>query len=214
MGTDHFAKALVFISGKKDSFIAGADIRDFDKMSEPAIAREILTRVHALFNRISNLPFPSIAAIHGACLGGGFELALACHFRIATDPGKTIRACPKAKLGILPAAGGTQRLTRAAGIKRALSLTLTGKSLSAKEAKSLRLVDILVYPGTTCRIREKRRGAVSAEEIPEKGFPHPRRVFAGLAAKDRPPAPKTLFRRSPQAGCKEIAMTTTRPLSE
>lgn len=146
VGTDHFAKALVFISGKKDSFIAGADIRDFDKMSEPAHAREILTRVHALFNRISNLPFPSVAAIHGACLGGGFELALACHFRIATDSGKTILGLPEVKLGILPAAGGTQRLTRAAGIKRALPLMLTGKSLSAKEAKSLRLVDILVYP--------------------------------------------------------------------
>ena len=85
VGTDHFAKALVFISSKKDSFVAGADIRDFDKMSEPGHAREILTRVHALFNRISNLHFPSVAAINGACLGGGFELALACHFRIATD---------------------------------------------------------------------------------------------------------------------------------
>ena len=95
VGTDHFAKALVFISGKKDSFIAGADIRDFDKMSEPGRAREILTRVHALFNRISNLHFPSIAAINGACLGGGFELALACHFRIATDSGKTILGLPK-----------------------------------------------------------------------------------------------------------------------
>ena len=146
VGTDHFAKALVFISGKKDSFIAGADIRDFDKMSEPGHAREILTRVHALFNRISNLHFPSIAAINGACLGGGFELALACHFRIATDSGKTILGLPEVKLGILPAAGGTQRLTRTAGIKRALPLMLTGKSLSAKEAKSLRLVDILVYP--------------------------------------------------------------------
>lgn len=146
VGTDHFAKALVFISSKKDSFVAGADIRDFDKMSEPGHAREILTRVHALFNRISNLHFPSIAAINGACLGGGFELALACHFRIATDSSKTILGLPEVKLGILPAAGGTQRLTRTAGIKRALPLMLTGKNLSAKEAKSLRLVDILVYP--------------------------------------------------------------------
>ncbi|MGA2401101.1 MAG: 3-hydroxyacyl-CoA dehydrogenase NAD-binding domain-containing protein [Syntrophobacteraceae bacterium] len=144
--TDHFAKALVFISGKKDNFIAGADIRDFDRMSEPGHASEILARAHALFNRISNLHYPSIAAINGACLGGGLELALACHFRIATDSNKTVLGLPEVTLGILPAAGGTQRLTRTVGIKRALPLMLTGKSLSAAEARSLRLVDILVYP--------------------------------------------------------------------
>ena len=198
--TDHFAKALVFISGKKDNFIAGADIRDFDKISEPGHAKEIITRVHALFNRISNLHYPSIAAINGACLGGGFELALACHFRIATDSDKTVLGLPEVKLGILPAAGGTQRLTRTAGIKRALPLMLTGKSLSARRGK---ISAPSRYPGLSgwpAGYGKKVR-AVSAEKIPEKGF-LPGRVFAGLAAKDRPPGPKTLFRRGPQAGCK------------
>jgi 3-hydroxyacyl-CoA dehydrogenase/enoyl-CoA hydratase/3-hydroxybutyryl-CoA epimerase len=146
VGTDHFAKALVFISAKKDSFIAGADIRGFDKVSEPGQAMEMLTRVHALLDRISNLHYPSIAAINGACLGGGLELALACHFRIATDSVKTILGLPEVKLGILPAAGGTVRLTRTAGIRKALPLMLTGRNLSAREAGELGIVDIVVHP--------------------------------------------------------------------
>ncbi|MGC9964871.1 MAG: 3-hydroxyacyl-CoA dehydrogenase NAD-binding domain-containing protein [Syntrophobacteraceae bacterium] len=143
---DHLAKALVFISGKKDTFIAGADIRGFDSMREPGYAKEIISRVHALFGRISNLHYPSIAAINGACLGGGLEFALACHFRIATDSDKTILGLPEVKLGILPAAGATVRLTRTAGIRRALPLMLSGKGLSAGEARDLGIVDILVYP--------------------------------------------------------------------
>ncbi len=146
VGTDHFAKALVFISAKKDSFIAGADIKDFDKVSEPGQATEMLTRVHALLDRISNLQYPSIAAINGTCLGGGLELALACHFRIATDSGRTLLGLPEVKLGILPAAGGTVRLVRTTGIRKALPLMLTGRSLSAAEAKALGIVDIVVYP--------------------------------------------------------------------
>ena len=146
VGTDHLAKALVFISAKKDSFIAGADIKTFDKVSEPGQAMEMLTRIHALFDRISNLQYPSIAAINGACLGGGLELALACHFRIATDSEKTVLGLPEVKLGIVPAAGGTVRLTRTAGIRKALPLMLTGKTLSAGEAAALGIVDIVVYP--------------------------------------------------------------------
>lgn len=147
VGTDHFAKALIFISAKEDNFIVGADIRDFDKISEPGPAREILARAHTLFNRIANLHYPTIAAINGPCLGGGLELALACHFRIATDSRKTVLGQPEVTLGIVPAAGGTQRLTRIAGIRRALQLMLTGKTLSAEEARTLRIVDIVVYPG-------------------------------------------------------------------
>jgi len=146
VGTDHFAKALIFISAKEDNFIVGADVEEFDKISEPGQARKILTRVHALFNRITNLHYPSIAAINGPCLGGGLELALACHFRIATDSPKTVLGLPEVTLGVLPATGGTQRLTRTAGIRRALPLMLTGKRLSAGEARTLRIVDIVVYP--------------------------------------------------------------------
>jgi 3-hydroxyacyl-CoA dehydrogenase/enoyl-CoA hydratase/3-hydroxybutyryl-CoA epimerase len=143
---DRFAKALVFISGKKDTFIAGADIRMFDEMNEPEQVIEVLGRVHDLFSRISNLHCPAIAAIDGTCLGGGLELALACHFRIATDSDKTILGLPEVKLGIVPAAGATVRLTRTAGIRKALPLMLSGKSFGARKAKDLGIVDILVYP--------------------------------------------------------------------
>jgi 3-hydroxyacyl-CoA dehydrogenase/enoyl-CoA hydratase/3-hydroxybutyryl-CoA epimerase len=146
VGTDHSTKALAFISAKKDNFIVGADIRDFDRISEPGDATEILTRVHTLFNRIASLPYPSIAAINGPCLGGGLEFALACHFRIATDSDKTVLGLPEVTLGLLPAAGGTQRLIRTAGIRKALPLMLTGKNLSAGRAKALGMVDIVVYP--------------------------------------------------------------------
>jgi 3-hydroxyacyl-CoA dehydrogenase/enoyl-CoA hydratase/3-hydroxybutyryl-CoA epimerase len=146
VATDHFAKALVFISGKEDSFVAGADIRGFDKMTESGYAKEVISRVQGLFSRISNLHYPAIAAINGACLGGGLELALACHFRIATDSDKTILGLPEIKLGIMPAAGATIRLTRMAGVRRALPIMLSGKTLSAGEARHLGIVDILVYP--------------------------------------------------------------------
>jgi 3-hydroxyacyl-CoA dehydrogenase / enoyl-CoA hydratase / 3-hydroxybutyryl-CoA epimerase len=143
---DHFAKALVFISSKEDNFIVGADIREFDRMVEPAQTTEVIDHLHALFNRVSNLPFPAIAAINGPCLGGGLEFALACHFRIATDSPKTVFGLPEVKLGLLPAGGGTQRLTRLIGVSRALPLMLTGRSLSASQAKALKIVDLVVFP--------------------------------------------------------------------
>ncbi len=146
ISADHFARALAFISSKKDNFIVGADIRDFDKMTEPGQTAEIITRFHSLFNRIANLHYPVIAAINGPCLGGGLEFALACHFRMATDWEKTVLGLPETKLGLFPAAGGTQRLTRLAGVRRALPLMIKGKILSARQAKSLGIVDMVVFP--------------------------------------------------------------------
>ena len=144
---DHLAKALVFISAKPDNFIVGADIKIFDEVTEPGQVTEVITRIQALFSRIANLPFPAIAAINGPCLGGGLELALACHFRIATDSSKTVLGLPEIKLGLFPAAGGTQRLTRLAGVQKALPLMLTGKALTPAQAKALRIVDLVVFPG-------------------------------------------------------------------
>ena len=144
---DRLAKALVFISAKPDNFIVGADIKTFDDVTEPGGITEVITRIQALFTRIANLPFPAIAAINGPCLGGGLELALACHFRIATDSGNTVLGLPEIKLGLFPAAGGTQRLTRLAGVQKALPLMLTGKALTPAQAKALRIVDLVVFPG-------------------------------------------------------------------
>lgn len=93
---------------------------------------------------IHALPVPVIAAIHGACTGGGLELALACHGRICTDDPKTVLGLPEVQLGLLPGSGGTQRLPRLIGVSTALEMILTGKQLRAKQALKLGLVDDVV----------------------------------------------------------------------
>jgi 3-hydroxyacyl-CoA dehydrogenase / enoyl-CoA hydratase / 3-hydroxybutyryl-CoA epimerase len=152
---DRFAKALVFISSKEDNFIVGADIREFDRLPESGRTGEVIGRLHALLNRISNLPFPAIAAINGPCLGGGLEFALACHFRIATGSDKTVFGLPEVKLGLLPAGGGTQRLVRLIGVARALPLMLTGRNSDTTQAKTLGIVDLVVFPHDLLNVAKK-----------------------------------------------------------
>src|SRR5690606_31666135 len=135
---------VVLLSGKDSGFIAGADVSEFDGMSDPSILTEALKRTHALFRRIEKLPVPVVAGIHGFCLGGGLELALACHYRIAVDDDKTRIGFPEVNLGIFPGFGGTGRSIRQAGPVDAMSIMLTGKMLRAKAARGLNLVDKLV----------------------------------------------------------------------
>jgi 3-hydroxyacyl-CoA dehydrogenase / enoyl-CoA hydratase / 3-hydroxybutyryl-CoA epimerase len=143
---DQSIQGMIFISDKEDNFVVGADVKEFSKITLPGVAKELVHRVHALFDRIENLPFPVLAAIHGPCLGGGLELALACHYRIATDHPRTSLGLPEVRLGLIPAGGGTQRLTRLLGVKKALPLMIQGRTLSAPRAKALGLVDLTVYP--------------------------------------------------------------------
>ncbi len=140
-------RSLVFLSANDNNFIAGADIHEFEQITEPAQSSAMLGRAHSIFDRISGLPFPVIAAINGPCLGGGFEFALACHFRIATDWPKTIIGLPEVTLGLFPGAGGTQRLPRLIGVHRALPLMLAGRTVDARRAKRLRMIDLVVFPG-------------------------------------------------------------------
>ncbi|MFQ5603304.1 MAG: 3-hydroxyacyl-CoA dehydrogenase NAD-binding domain-containing protein [bacterium] len=133
--------ALVFLSGKEDNFIAGADVAEIKDVYDPAEGAEKARKGQAIFQKIHDLPFPVVAAIQGACVGGGLELALACHFRIAKVHPKTKIGLPEVRLGILPGFGGTQRLPRLIGIQRALKLILTGKLVDAKWAGKLGIVD-------------------------------------------------------------------------
>ncbi|MFR9721181.1 fatty acid oxidation complex subunit alpha FadJ [Aeromonas diversa] len=137
---------LVLRSGKKDSFIAGADIGMLAACQSAADAEKLARDGQTLFAEIEALPIPVIAAIHGPCLGGGLELALACHGRVATDHGKTVLGLPEVQLGLLPGSGGTQRLPRLIGVAKALDLILTGKQVRGKQAKKLGLIDDLVPP--------------------------------------------------------------------
>lgn len=139
-------EGLIVISDKQDSFIAGADLKELGTTGKPGAAGGSTQRVHALFNRIESLPFPVLAAIHGHCLGGGLELALACHFRIATDHPRTVLGLPEVKLGLIPAAGGTQRLPRLVGVRRALPLMLKGRTVNARNARALGIIDLMVFP--------------------------------------------------------------------
>ncbi|HEY0924596.1 fatty acid oxidation complex subunit alpha FadJ [Rheinheimera pacifica] len=137
-------KGLVFISGKPDSFIAGADISMLDGCKTAEEAQAIGRMGQQMFDQLEQLPIPLVAAIHGPCLGGGLELAMACHARVASNDSKTVLGLPEVQLGLLPGSGGTQRLPRLVGLQKALDMILTGKQLRAAQAKKAGLVDEVV----------------------------------------------------------------------
>ena len=141
--TDSNIGAAVLISRKEDSFIAGADIEQFLGMAGTGQAAVMSRRGNQLLQRLATLATPTVAAINGAALGGGLEVALACDYRIITDHPKTQLGLPEVQLGLLPAGGGTQRLPRLIGLQRALGLLLTGKNVYPRQALRLRLADVL-----------------------------------------------------------------------
>ena len=144
-------RAAVLISGKKDNFLAGADVEMLKDAETADQAADLARQGQRAMQRIADLKIPIVAAIHGSCLGGGLELAMACHARVATDSSKTKLGVPEVQLGLLPGAAGTQRLPRLIGIQAALDLILTGKQIPAKKAKSLGLVDEVVPEPTLLR---------------------------------------------------------------
>jgi len=135
-------KAAVLISDKKD-FMAGADIREFLKMKGDDAKNTALTG-HKLLLRIENSSKPFVAAIHGACMGGGTEISLACAGRVAAKDAQTMMALPEVKLGLLPGMGGTQRLPKLIGVQAALDMMLTGKNIYPHKARKIGLVDLIV----------------------------------------------------------------------
>ena len=140
-------KVALFTSAKAGIFIAGADISEIADLDSEETAYEKVRRGQNILSRIGSLPFPTIAVIDGACLGGGFELALCCDFRIATEGSKTKIGLPEVNLGVLPGFGGTQRLQRLIGLSKALELILGGKIINGKKAEKLGMVDACVPVG-------------------------------------------------------------------
>ncbi|MBY0369988.1 enoyl-CoA hydratase/isomerase family protein [bacterium] len=136
--------ALVILSKKPSIFIAGADIAEIQKMAAGEATVEDLMKLQSVFTYLERLSIPSIAAINGACMGGGTELTLACDYRIATDAPETKMALPEVMLGVLPGWGGTQRMPRLIGLESALDLILTGRNVDGKKAKKMGLVDKVV----------------------------------------------------------------------
>jgi 3-hydroxyacyl-CoA dehydrogenase/enoyl-CoA hydratase/3-hydroxybutyryl-CoA epimerase len=135
---------LILLSGKETGFIAGADLDEIARVTDPTEA-EAGSRVgHRLFSAWESLPFPTVAAIRGVCLGGGTEISLASTWRVASDSNATRIGLPEVRLGILPGWGGSTRLPRLIGIAEALDLILTGKTVAGRKALKLGLIDALI----------------------------------------------------------------------
>jgi 3-hydroxyacyl-CoA dehydrogenase/enoyl-CoA hydratase/3-hydroxybutyryl-CoA epimerase len=137
-------KIMSFESAKKDIFIAGADIKELEAITTRKDALAKSQKGQKLFNMLEELPFPTVAVINGACLGGGLECAMACTYRVVTDNPKAVMGCPEVQLGILPGWGGTQRMTHLTGLLAALPMLLTGKPAKGSKAVKIKLADALI----------------------------------------------------------------------
>ncbi len=169
-------RAVVIRSGKPKSWIAGADIEDFTKLETAADGERMSREGNELLDRLEALALPVVAAIRGAALGGGSELALACTYRMAADDSQTKLGFPEVQLGLLPGAGGSRRLPRLIGLAAALDLMLTGKRLDPGRARALGLVDEVVAPAVlpdaaVRAARELAGGERAAKRASPRGSP-------------------------------------------
>ena len=160
--SDEAVKAVVLASGKKGSWIAGANIKQIETIKSAEDASQMVTVGQKVMDRVANMQKkkPWIAAIDGACLGGGLEMAMTCSQRIATHNSKTVLGVPEVMLGLLPGWGGTQRLPKIVGAANALDMMLTGKMLKADRARKIGLVDIVVDSNAL-----ERTAVASAEQV-------------------------------------------------
>ena len=174
-------RGVVVISAKKSGFIAGADIREFTGITDAASGYELIHRGQEVLNRLSRLPCPSVAAIHGFALGGGLELALACRYRVGVADDRLSLGLPEVQLGIHPGFGGTVRSVRTLGVRPAMEMMLTGKPVRAEKALRLGLVDRLV-PEAQLRsaARELLLAAPAPLPLDERCPPRRRRGSAPL----------------------------------
>ncbi len=192
---DPAIRAAVILSGKRDNFIAGADIEAFLGFRTADDAERASREGHAAFAAIAEGK-PVVCAINGGCLGGGTELALACHWRIATDSPKTSISLPEVQLGLIPGAGGTQRLPALVGLQAALDMILTGKTVRAKKALQLGLVDEMVHPAILRRVAVQR--AVELADGTRRR--EPRKHGAGELLLDENPIGRAIVFRKAREG--------------
>ena len=159
-------KGLVLRSAKAKGFIAGADIREFAEFDRKGTIGDSIRRGQQVFQRLAELPCPTVAAIHGFCMGGGTEIALACDYRVASNDASTRIGLPEVKLGIYPGWGGSVRLPRLVGAPAAMDVMLTGRNLSASSARAMGVVDRVVAPAVL--VDEAARLALSGRQRPFK----------------------------------------------
>jgi len=167
---DEAIRAAVVRSGKPDVWVAGADIEEFLGIETSSQAEALSRDGHALLDRLEKLRTPVVAAINGACLGGGLEAALACAYRIGTDAPKTVFGLPEVQLGLIPGGGGTQRLPRVVGLEAALDMILTGRNIRARKALQMGVIHELVHPAVLDDIAIDRARAL-ADGTLKRGSP-------------------------------------------
>src|SRR6476469_5551467 len=169
---------VVILSAKKSIFIAGADLKTLLRQAQTGEMRTFIAEGQRIFNRLAALKIPTCAAIHGACAGGGYEIALACDWRVASDDPATRIGLPETTLGLIPAWGGCTRLPRVIGAEKAAEVIVKGKLYSAQEAKQLGLVDEIV---SREKLLEAARKKLSDSKRPSPS-PLPQGKAEGAAA--------------------------------
>ncbi len=200
--SDETIKAAVLLSAKPDIWIAGADIEAFLAFKDAKDAEESARAAQALVARVERGRVPVICAIHGACLGGGLELALACAYRIASDHPKTVLALPETQLGIIPGIGGTQRLPRTVGLTTALDMILSARNVRARKALSTGLVDELVHPAILRDLAIQRAQEFASGARP-RVRPERRSDAKAIVLEDNPIGRAVVFRQAREQALKK-----------
>jgi 3-hydroxyacyl-CoA dehydrogenase / enoyl-CoA hydratase / 3-hydroxybutyryl-CoA epimerase len=194
--TDRDVRGVVLASGKPDSFIAGADIEMLAGVRSVEEGVALSRSGQRVFDRIEGCTTPVVVAVHGTCLGGGMELATACHGRVASNDPATRFGQPEILLGLIPGAGGTQRLPRLAGVEQALELILTGRDVSATRARRMGIVDEVVHPAILLDVACDRARALASSH----GSDGRRRDLVervrGALLEDNPAGRAVLFRQA------------------
>ncbi|PZP59930.1 MAG: 3-hydroxyacyl-CoA dehydrogenase [Pseudoxanthomonas spadix] len=200
-------KGVVVASAKASGFIAGADLKEFQEFDRRGTVNDAIRRGQMVFQKLSELPCPTVAAIHGFCMGGGTEISLACRYRVASNDASTRIGLPETKLGIFPGWGASARLPRLIGAPAAMDLMLTGRTISASAARGLGLVDKVVDKAVlidtavslalkgTVRPFKQRATAWATNTWPARKLlaPQMAKQVARKARKDQYPAPYALI---------------------
>ncbi len=191
----HELRGAVIVSGKEGTFIAGADLTMIEAIADKDEASRFARQGQKILDKLAGLPLPVVAAIHGACLGGGLELALACHYRVVTEDARTFLALPETQLGIIPGFGGTQRLPRLVGLVEALAMITTGSRVFAKKAVRIGLADAMVVKEhlLEAAIRQVNRGIPGRRKKP----------LGRLLLEATPPGRKMIFSKTRAAVAKK-----------
>ncbi|PWN07844.1 fatty acid oxidation complex subunit alpha FadJ [Rhodohalobacter mucosus] len=197
--SDDSLNGALLVSGKDENFIAGADIEMFKTRDTAEEMAKLSWTGHEILLRVEKCKKPIVAGIHGSCMGGGTELALACHYRIVSDHNATKIGLPEVKLGLLPGMGGTQRLPRLIGIQKALTYMLTGKNMYSYQARKTGFADEVIHQHA---IRDA--GIKAVKKLRDKKADHPdKRSFAEKALESNPIGRSILFNQALKRTMKE-----------